>query len=42
MFELQYVRRRDYLAFRARGWRLVSFLDQSHHGVWSLLMRRDL
>lgn len=40
-FLLQYVPRERVAEFEAQGWRVVSNLARSHHGVWSVLMRRD-
>jgi hypothetical protein len=42
MFLLHYVPHDRVLEFERRGWRVVSDLGRSHHGVWSVLMRRDL
>lgn len=40
-FFLRYVSRKSILAYEALGWRVVSSLATSHHGVWSILMRWD-
>lgn len=40
-FLLQYVPHARVAEFEAMGWRVVSELSRSHHGVWSVLMRKD-
>jgi hypothetical protein len=40
-FELQYVPHARVFEFEMNGWRVVSRLKGSHHGIWSVLMRRD-
>lgn len=40
-FWLQYVPHARIAEFEANGWRVVSSLRQCHHGVWSVLMRKD-
>lgn len=41
-FELQYVPHGRVSEFEANGWRVVSDLQGSHHGIWSVLMRREI
>jgi hypothetical protein len=41
-FELQYVPHARVSEFEANGWRVVSKLQGSHHGLWSVLMRREI
>lgn len=40
-FLLQYVPHHLVAEFEAKGWRVVSDLSRSHHGQWSVLMRKD-
>ena len=40
-FLLQYVPHARVAEFKAQGWRVVSHLQRSHHGVWSVLMRKE-
>lgn len=40
-FWLRYVPRAQVAVYEAQGWRVVSQLQRSSHGVWSVLMRRD-
>ena len=40
-FWLRYVPRADIARYEADGWRVVSELQRSCHGHWSVLMRKD-
>lgn len=40
-FLIQYVPHTRVAEFEAQGWRVVSELERSHHGIWSVLMRKD-
>ena len=39
-FEFRYVRHADVPRFAAEGWELLPALDGTHHGEYSVLMRR--
>jgi len=41
-FELQYVPHSRVAEFEAAGWRVVSPMRGSHHGIYSVLMRREI
>lgn len=37
--EYRFVRRRDVAEYKSKGWVISSYLDDTHHGLYSVIMK---